>query len=465
MNDDIIDLSGEESLEDYFCQKGEFTNVTYYMTTLSLDEAADGLNYENEILTDGSFAERMQRDINEKRAKEEIYEGYLKHKGTRFFNSLVVTFIPEITDDSGFLIEKPLGKDFVKLSIKKSVKKLVLDGQHRLYALRELRNDILSKKVNDPELKKIKVPVVFVSFSNLNSNLADNIPIRQDIISETRNIFISLNKTAKKIDKYTALITDDSDLSAVSARRLLETGKIDETFVKWAIPNHALSQYDPYFTTLNFLNDCFDVCESNFNTSIDDEKKSLSNEEKEVLINEKYFDFVEELGFIPSKLIEDFFIMNNFFNEWKTLLSTIQLPKQPSLPELSKEDRILIKSIRSKNILATIAGQKSLFLAIVNSYNSIGEDTEEKNKNIFSRINELYEKNFFDRESKIWKLILVRNDKNRSMIFKISNILVAQKLISFVMLKKEKECRAFCNSIVDEIGIDNKFSLIEEYLK
>ncbi len=465
MSEDSIDLSGEESVEDYFCQKGEFTNVTYYMTSLSLAEAADGLNYENEILTDGSFAERMQRDINEKRAQEEIYEGYLKHNGTRFFNALVVTFIPETNDDSGYLIEKELGKDFVKLSVKKSVKKLVLDGQHRLFALRSLRHDILTKKVNDPELKRIKVPVVFVSFSNLDNNITDITPIRQDIISETRNVFISLNKTAKKIDKYTALITDDSDLSAVSARRLLETGRIDEIFVKWAIPNHALSQYDPYFTTLNFLNDCFDVCESNFNTSIEDEKKSLSNDEKEKLINEKYFDFVEELGFTPSILIEDFFIKNNFFNEWKQSLETITLPKQPSLPELSKDDRLLIKSIRSNNILATIAGQKALFLAIVNSFNLMGDDTEEKNENIFSRINELHSKEFFNRESDIWKLILVRNDKNKSMIFKISNILIAQKLISFVLLKKEKECQVFCNSIVEDIGIDNKFSLLSEYLK
>lgn len=465
MSDDILDLSGEESLEDYFCHKGVFTNVTYYMTTLSLDEAAEGLNYENEVLTDGSFAERMQRNINEKRAKEEIYEGYLKHKGTRFFNALVVTFVPEIDDDSGYLIEKELGKDFVKLSIKKSVKKLVLDGQHRLFALRELRNDILLKHVNDLELKKIKIPVVFVSFSNLDNSISSKTPIRTDIIIETRNVFTSLNKTAKKIDKYTALITDDSDLSAVSARRLLElSGHIDEVYVKWAVPNHALSQYDPYYTTLNFINDCFEVCEANFNTPIDDEKIAFSNDEKEKLIQEKYFDFVEELGFSPNVLIENFFRKIDFFVEWKNCLSSINLPKQPLLPELSKDDRSLIKSLRMNNILATIAGQKSLFLAIVNSYNHMGKTTDEKSDNIFARINELHSLGFFNRNNVIWRLILVRNDKNKSMIFKIGNILFAQKLMSSVIMRKVEDCQQLCDNMVEELGIDNNFSELQKFI-
>ena len=42
--------------------------------------------------------------------------------------------------------------------------------------------------------------------------------------------------------------------------------EIAEIFIKWATPNHALNPYDPYFTTLNFLNDCFDICDG---TNID----------------------------------------------------------------------------------------------------------------------------------------------------------------------------------------------------
>ena len=465
MKEEIVDLIEEESLEDYFCQKGVFTNVTYYMTALSLDEAAEGLNYENEVLTNGSFAERMQRNINEKRALEEIYEGYLKHNGTRFFNALVVTFIPDKDDDKGYLVEKPLGKDFYKISVKKNVKKLVLDGQHRLFALRALRNDILLKKVNEEELKSIKIPVVFISFSNLNNSIKDKEPIRKEIISETRSIFIALNKTAKKIDKYTALITDDNDLSAVSARKLLEENEIDEIFIKWATPNHALNPYDPYFTTLNFLNDCFDICESNFNTPVNDERVNLSIEEKDNLIDERYFDFVEELGFNPSTLIKDFFTKNEFFAYWKNELKHLNIPKQPELPDLTKIDRNLIRELRATSVLATIAGQKSLFLAMVDTYNSMGDDTENKNERLFDRVNELYRKKFFDRKSKIWQLILVRKDKNSSMIFKMGNILVAQKLISLVLLEKKKECEIYCASISDEIGIENKYPLLLEFIE
>jgi DGQHR domain-containing protein len=464
MSDEILNLEDEETLEDYFCQRGTFTNVTYYFTALSLSEAAEGLSFENDVLTNGSFAERMQRNINEKRAKEEIYEGYLKHDGTRFFNSLVVTFVPEKDDDEGFLKVKELGKDFVKLSIKKNTKKFVLDGQHRLFALKKLREDVDLKKVNNSELKNIKVPVVFVTFSNLNNELGNKNKIRDEIVKESRSIFVSLNKTAKKIDKYTALITDDSDLSAVSARKILEDNYVAEIYVKWSIPNHALAQNDPYFTTLNFLNDCFEICESNFNDLEDSEKILLSNEEREKIIAEKYFDFVEELGFAPSILIKDFFIKLDFFNNWKNTLSYLKLPKQPELLVLTMEDKRVIKELRQDNILATIAGQKALFTAIVDVYNFMGKNTKEKNELLFKRINELERLDFFKRNNEIWKLILVRNDKNKSMIFKVSNISYAAKLISLIIRKKESEFSKFYDDITYELGVDNNIKLLDKYI-
>ena len=43
-------LKQVEKMVDYLCHKAQFTNVTYYMTSFSLDEAADGLHYESEVI-------------------------------------------------------------------------------------------------------------------------------------------------------------------------------------------------------------------------------------------------------------------------------------------------------------------------------------------------------------------------------------------------------------------------------
>ncbi|HEX5329758.1 DNA sulfur modification protein DndB [Sulfuricurvum sp.] len=458
-----MSLKKVEKMVDYLCHKAQFTNVTYYMTSFSLDEAADGLHYESEVIDGGSFAERMQRKINIERAEKEILNDYLLKDGTRFFNAIVATFIPNVEDDEGFLIEEELGMDFVKLSVKKDIKKFVLDGQHRLYALRKLREILIQQQKQDNDLKNIRIPIIFIVYSELNNTLEQKDKIREQIIRETRTVFTSLNKTAKPIDKYTALITDDGDLSAVSARKLLEENLLDENYIKWSIPSSSLGQTDPYFTTLSIINDFFDICESNFNESID---STLKYEDRMSKVNELYFDFVEELGFVPSKLIIDFFNEISFFFNWKKNISAlgIVLPKQPELPNLSADQKSNVKQWRQSNVLATVVGQKALFGAIVLSYNKMGTTTEEKNTNIFKRINILLELKFFDRNDKIWESILVRNDKNRSMITKTSNIFYAERLIELILTLASNSIENFSKDVYYELGTDRLDGHLNKYI-
>ncbi len=459
-----MSLKKVEKMVDYLCHKAQFTNVTYYMTSFSLDEAADGLHYESEVINGDSFEERMQRKINTDRAEKEILNGYLLKDGTRFFNAIVVTFIPNEDDDEGFMKEEELGMDFVKLSVKKNTKKFVLDGQHRLYALRKLREKIIENKIKDYNLTNIKIPIIFIVYSDLNNDISSQEKIRESVIRETRTVFTSLNKTAKPIDKYTALITDDGDLSAVSARKLLEENKLDENYIKWSIPSSSLGQTDPYFTTLSIINDFFDICESNFNESID---SNLKFEDRMKKVNELYFDYVPELGFTPSELITDFFNKIEFYNDWKKTIinSGIILEKQPKVTTLTSTQRMPIKQLRQSNILATVVGQKALFGAIVSSYNKLGTSTKDKSENIFFRINKLLEIDFFNRENKIWESILVRNDKNRSMITKNSNIFHAEKLIGIVLTLSSKDMvEDFSKDVYYELGTERLDTKINEFI-
>jgi len=101
-------LKIESVYDNYLCMKGDFGGISYYMTTLPIDKVADSLHFEKDLnIENASFAERVQRTLNQKRAEEEIYQKYLLNEGTRFFNSLVVTVIPD-EDDKGFVTTHPI---------------------------------------------------------------------------------------------------------------------------------------------------------------------------------------------------------------------------------------------------------------------------------------------------------------------------------------------------------------------
>ncbi len=122
--------------------------------------------------------------------------------------------------------------------------------------MRKLREDIIKGKLDDREdLKNLQIPIIFVLYNKIDSRIENSSPIKSEIIKETRRVFTALNKTAKKIDKYTTLIVDDSDFSAIVSRKILEDDLVNELYVKWAFSSTSLNQADVYFTTLNIIND------------------------------------------------------------------------------------------------------------------------------------------------------------------------------------------------------------------
>lgn len=194
------ELKIEPVYDNYLCMKGDFGGISYYMTTLSIDKVADSLHFEKDLnIENTSFAERVQRTLNKKRAEEEIYQKYLLNEGTRFFNSLVVSVIPD-EEDKGFYKETSKGANIYELSLSQNVKKVVVDGQHRLFALRKLREDIIGGRLDNREdLKKLQVPVIFVLFNKVDSKIENENPIKDDIIKETIILSNSLNKSIRMV--------------------------------------------------------------------------------------------------------------------------------------------------------------------------------------------------------------------------------------------------------------------------
>lgn len=469
-----MNLNIEPVYDNFLCMKGEFGGVSYYMTTLPLDKVADSLHFEKDLnIVNATFAERIQRTLNQKRAEEEIYKKYLLNAGTRFFNSLVVTIIPDEEDKGFFKEEQVPNSNIYKLELKQNVKKVVVDGQHRLYALRKLREDIIAGNYPDREdLKKLQIPIIFVLFDKIDCSINNCNPIKEEIIQETRRVFTALNKTAKKIDKYTTLILDDSDFSAIVARKLLEENIVNELYVKWAYSSTSLNQTDVYFTTLNILNDMIEYYLEQIQKNLDDEDLSTEENSKK-LIKEYFENVVDEIGVSPKELIKRFFEIS-FFKDWIKILeeNNIIVEKQPNETKLTKDQKEIIKKIREKNILSQVVGQKALFGALVDSLSYMGETPSEKLNNIYDKVEELLKIGVFKKSNDLWKGILVGEDKKGKMITRAQNIDLAKDILTLLLTYSnytDKELNDKINEIdkllTEKLGIPNRGNKIREIIE
>ena len=420
------------------------------------------------------FSERIQRKLDRDRAIKEIYEKYLLHQGTRFFNSLVVSIYPN-DSDCGFYEVDALSEDIPNLKmlkIKNDTKKVVVDGQHRLLALSQARKDIIDndEKVKDREdIKNIKVPVVFVVFENINATLANKRePVKSEIIKETRQIFTALNKTAKKIDKNSALIIDDSDFSAVAARELLEENCINESYVKWSLPTMTLNQSDPFFTTLSVIDDMIEMCVNDIDKKLDEEDLSIDSK-KDELLNKYFRNYVKKIYASPKLLVQNFFNEILFFKEWQAELETklqYKVQQQP-IENLVIEPAIKksIGELRDKSILAQVAGQKALFGAILLSISNLGMTPDEMMTEVLKRINALYKLKIFNKNKDVWnKVIVDKTSKNTKMIPRNQNVNFAKEMLSSILLLDKDKAKEVSDEMVKHLAIEPKFSNILEII-
>lgn len=456
--------------DEFHCIEGHFSDISYYMTTINVMKVAEYISFASARNSSCSFAERIQRTLDENRARKEIFEKYLLTKGPRFFNSLVISVIPNTDTQKEYISVESISEDEPKLKtliINRDVKKYVVDGQHRLAALNCIKTnthdkyDLLVKR----GLIDLDVPVVFIVFNNIKNkkNAMTN------TVRDTRKVFTAVNKTAKKIDKTTALLIDDSDFSAVAARELLEGNYIDEKFVKWSTSTLNLNiTKDPYITTLSVIDEMIEMCVDQIDPYLDE--KDLSTDESKVqLINECFTEVHPRVKYSPKDLIINFYKRINAFNQWKKILSesNYAMPIQPeSLSKIDRELNDKLSSYRKKNLLLTVAGQKVLFKSIISVVASMGNTPQKMYDEVFKRINELEKKGFFYKSKDIWKDLLInKTDKNNKMLLKKQNLDLAAKFISKLLIGNANDLEKVCIDIRDVLGTDPKKQLAKEILE
>lgn len=466
-----LDYQKPEIIE-YKAITGKFGDVRYFITTIDQSDAVENIRFADEIQGSWSFSERVQRKLDENRAKTEIFS-YLAHSGIRFFNSIVVVLLPNSNDQREFWDfkqatsqGKPIEK-WVNLELYKNVARIVIDGQHRLLALKKYWNVHTGKESLTTQEKAenyiceetFDIPVVYLVFGNLgkvgHSNSSQT--VRDDIIKATRNIFTVINKTAKSIDKQTQLLLDDSKISALIPRKLLEEGVLEDKFIKWSSPTRSLNQSEPYLTTLDLVSQC------TIELLADYKKQALNKSFNSPIERNKaiddYYESHPKLPEIGTKaLLKWFFTELQPFKDWVLQIKQlgINIPNQPEQAQLIPSQKAGIKDLRNSNILYTILGQKILFFAVSKFLLKTGSEyrIQETLDAISHSITKMDENDFFNRSQPHWSNILVRPNDKYTMITVGSGIEKCIELVKIILSESSEGVRDLIKRTKEDVNND-----------
>lgn len=197
--------------------RGRMGSTDYYQATVKARELAAVAMMAAELpqWTTWSVFERFQRELAQKRVEKEIVP-YLVRTKDRFFNALIVlVFEPESFEFESFSDKAPgLPRAYKQAAEQMGFLTIdggslvVLDGQHRLGALRgvttagpELTGEFVDA-VADDELSVIFIP--------------------HESFEKTRRIFNKVNRYAKPTSPTDNIITSEDDGSAIVTRWLVE---------------------------------------------------------------------------------------------------------------------------------------------------------------------------------------------------------------------------------------------------
>jgi DGQHR domain-containing protein len=402
--------------------RGRFTDITYFLCTLTLSEAADQLHFANPDEAK-SFRERVQRTLNEKRAKE-IFETYLKRQGNRFFNSLVVVLVPKKEVSSGYYEFDPFEddegnklQDIGVLKVLSDIERIVVDGQHRLFALKQANVHVHEPTYDQSlKLREIQVPVVFLTFEDVGVrrlvDKGEDISIK--VNDRARRVFVDLNKEAKKVDKNSLLILDDEDFSAVAARNLIESNSALERYTKWSGGGTTLADADPFFTNIQILDEIIDyLLPEGAQEEIANKYILADDEDREVALKTYFRSKLPNLyGLTIQEFLESFFEHVQFFPKWKQDIERIlgAPPElQPKVTQLTTKQRGEIRDIRKDQLMATVVGQQVALRSVADSFAHFkSNDPKQMLRMAIERLNVILENGGFSRANPLWLELLTR---------------------------------------------------------
>ncbi|EBA4497950.1 hypothetical protein OUM15_000811 [Salmonella enterica subsp. enterica serovar Truro] len=295
--------------------------VEYMMTSFSVDDLAQ-LSYSKDINTDLNFDYLIQRDIDEERARVEISQ-YISSSEDKVQKDIV--FLPPLlvsivnvdsnnklidyypnctfnsTNDNGVIFERiwpnifkirnfeiPNGKTIsvkyydseikdksITIDINQAIininctredvpgaRLVVIDGQHRLFALNYLRKEYPEK------IKNIVIPVCIV-YSPYSTSINATIGKVPTIPEVLRDLFVDINSTVERVSGHFLTLLSDRTLGSIICREfckktLSERKEYGLGLIEWNTKKHKESleiSRDYTITSIgvinNILEDCF----------------------------------------------------------------------------------------------------------------------------------------------------------------------------------------------------------------
>jgi DNA sulfur modification protein DndB len=316
--------------------KGRLGNTDFYQATMKVRDLVHGVRSASELdewATMG-IEERLQRDPDLKRIKEQIAP-YIAESKDRFFGAMIVlVYKGEIYFDSiQEWVSNKAPRAYQSVSNTIGVvtidggSLIMLDGQHRLLALEKvIKNEVIGQYRE--EVPNDDVCVIFIVHE---SN------------EKTRRIFNKVNRYAKATSRGDNIITSEDDRSAIIARQLLDegaplgikTGGSGDGIVEWK--SNTLAARSAKLTTISVVYETIKVILKDENISLD---PNIRPSEEDL---NQYYEIVEKF--------------------WNTVLDGLQPYKEAienssQIPQMRKDDEpyaLLFKQL----------GQQALFRGLI----------------------------------------------------------------------------------------------------
>lgn len=196
---------------------GTFSNWTYFQVVFTVSDLIARVKSvdEVEIIHSGEVSKMLQRAFDPKRLQP--ITQYLLKQSDSYINNMTVAIFggnPEWLniDVRGTMFDNEMEQEMldsiadniglVKLDGQETL--FVLDGQHRLKALKEACKQ-------KPEIGKEQISVTIIGHLNTDEG-----------IKRTRRLFTTINRYAKPVSEGENILLDEDDASAILVRRLIE---------------------------------------------------------------------------------------------------------------------------------------------------------------------------------------------------------------------------------------------------
>ena len=300
--------------------------IQFLMTTFSIDELSQ-LSFARDIQTDVNFELLVQRDIDEDRARSEISQYISPEKSEKRSDEIVflppllaavvgseegnqicdyyptencvpmddngetafvrqwgdlfqITHFEENSTDSNSyelelniqnegVVKKYIDSSYSKMKFRLAIEEnpgarlVVIDGQHRLFALKHLKKEHYNK------VKHILLPVcILFSPKSTLEYKSDDFPTVTKVLRDT---FVHVNSTVEKVSGHFVILLSDQTLGSLICRsfcdNVLEDPELGEkglSLIEWNTKNHKESKTITKSYTITSIGVLYDILEEHF---------------------------------------------------------------------------------------------------------------------------------------------------------------------------------------------------------